>query len=93
MKMLSEVSNTIQNMTLQSEHAEALLFGQNITPQSKHAETLLFGQNIMLQSEHDTLAYGGYVQRSGQKMPLQRLEVTFLIFCNQNVTKSQTSFK
>ena len=65
MQVQSEVANTVQNMTLQYEHAEAFLFGQNITLQSEHAEALLFGHNIMLQSEHDSSTYGGYVQRSG----------------------------
>ena len=60
MQVQSEVANMVQNMMLQSEHAEAMLFGQN----------------MMLQSEHDSSAYRGYVQRSGQKMPLKCLEVT-----------------
>ena len=67
MQVQSEVANTVQNMMLQSEHVEAMLFGQNI----------------------DSSAYEGYVQRFGQNMPLQYLEVTFLIFCDQNITKSQ----
>ena len=54
MQVQSEVANTVHNLTIQSEHAEAMLFGQN----------------MMLQSEHDSLAYEGYVQRSGQKIPL-----------------------
>ena len=60
MQVHSEVANTVQNMTLQSEHAEAMLFVQNISLQSEHAEAMLFGQNMMLQSEHDSSAYGNY---------------------------------
>ena len=74
MQVQSEVANTVQNMTLQSEHVEAMLFGQN----------------MMLQSEHVSSGYDGYVQRSGQNLPLQHLEVTFLIITSPN---PKTSFK
>ena len=90
MQAQSEAANTVQNVTLQSEQAEAMLFGQNMTLQSEHAEESLFGQNMMLQSEHDSSAYEGYVQRSSQNMPFSiwRLRLTL---CNQNNT--QNSFK
>ena len=44
----SEFANTVQNMTLQSEHVEAMLFVQNMMLQSEHVEAMLFGQNMIL---------------------------------------------